>query len=1186
MITLLRTASRDISKFLEVQLPKLSPDWWTKNVVDRLSFQQQRFVNEKGIKHLSEFDFAALLRILDQNWFDLSSIVSLPREARSWVKELQSVRNKWAHLGSSDLPANDLFRDADTLERFLLTIGACETTLKDVELVKSEALNRIAEPVLIKAEAALNKIEALEEQKISDETRDRFNLGDLVTLKSAPEIIFPVIDIIRGGSETRYSVFQNSEKRIYYESQLQPVAKDDENIVVSADELKARMTSWQVLSKSTTSLYSMRSGRVQFVPYQYRPVMKLIKSDKPRILIADEVGVGKTIEAGLIIKELCARMDIKSVLIICPKALVAEKKWFTEMKRFDEYFVALDGPTLRHCLSECDLEGEWPESHSKAILPFSLFDSDMLLGADSKQGKRKNKGLTELEPAPQFDLVIVDEAHHIRNSDTFLHQGVRTFCDNAQAVVLMTATPVQLGSNDLFTLLNVIRPDLVIDQASFEQMAAPNKFINGAIHNCRALEPNWQLEAREQLLESAATDWGRLFLRESPEFQKTFDALGQETVEDSERIALIQQLEELYTFSPMINRTRRRDIGDFTIRKPETVFVNFTHEQQEVHDKLLDIVGRILGQVHGQQNVKFMMTTIRRQAASCLYGLAPMINDLLAGKVDQLEFMEATDSDNEVSSNFIELIREDIDELLSLVKALPQFDPKIEAFKKVLIEKGKLDNNKSLVFTTFRHTLTYLLEHVSALDLRIGLVHGGILDDERAELRHRFSLPKDDPEAIDVLLSSEVGCEGLDFQFCDMLVNYDLPWNPMRIEQRIGRIDRYGQKSNTVAIINLVTPDTVDGDIYERCLWRIGVFQRTIGGNEEILGTITQEIHEIAESFTLSESEKSNRLQQLSDNSIRQIREEEDLEAKQSELFGLELPQSNWREVLDAAESCWLSSYAIEGLVSRYLADKFASDGEHVLGSSLSKTLRLNQDQRNALLADFGKRRTSIPTEREWEKWLKGSQPTLSITFDQETAAENLKNIHISVLHPLVRQAAKHFNKEAPLFCAIETENSELGTGTFPFAIYRWSKHGVRNDEQLVAISEDARVESVILSALPTSNSSTENLPNQTIFDGLDVRHHTKWVQAQAEHIESNRQLVSHRIQSLSVSHKARTQVIEDQINRTTNEKIKIMRKGELARAQSDYERRMKELELAAESGDIRTIPIIFGTLHIKKAAA
>src|SRR5438034_11489003 len=117
-----------------------------------------------------------------------------------------------------------------------------------------------------------------------------------------------------------------------------------------------------------------------------------------------------------------------------------------------------------------------------AIVPFSLFDSDLMFGRTG--GKQNNRGLLSLTPPPKFDLVIVDEAHHIRNAQTFLHQGVRYFCDNAQAVLLLTATPVQLGSDDLFTLLSVLRPDLVIDHASFEQMAEPNRYINIAAQHC------------------------------------------------------------------------------------------------------------------------------------------------------------------------------------------------------------------------------------------------------------------------------------------------------------------------------------------------------------------------------------------------------------------------------------------------------------------------------------------------------------------------------------------------------------------------------------------------------------------------------------------------------------------------------------------------------------------------------
>ncbi|MEI6916515.1 MAG: SNF2-related protein, partial [Armatimonadota bacterium] len=519
------------------------------------------------------------------------------------------------------------------------------------------------------------------------------------------------------------------------------------------------------------------------MPYQYRPVLKLIRSDRPRLLIADEVGVGKTIEAGLILKELRARTDLSSVLIICPKALVAERKWLLEMKRFDEHFTAIDGKLLRHCLRETHLDGEWPEQYSKAILPFSLFNSDLVFGPTGKRA-RKEPALTHLDPPPKFDLVIVDEAHHLRNGETFLHQGVKVFCENAAAVLFLSATPVQLGSNDLYTLLNLLRPDLVIDPSSFALMSEPNGSINSAIKSCRTAIGTWQGDARDSLDQAIETQWGRLFIRESPAFQSIYDRLQGEPLDDTGRVGLIREIEELYTFSGLINRTRRRDIGEFTTRKPETLTVGFTPSQQALHDGVLDVVARILAFCHGQQNVKFMMTTIRRQAASCLYGLAPLLEGILTGKLDQLELMEVNDIDDETDLSIVDQIRVDINGLLSHASNLNAADPKIEAFIKALTEKGKLPNNKALVFSTFRHTLAYLARHVEHTGLRYGIIHGSVPDDERTDLRRRFSLAKDQPEALDVLLSSEVGCEGLDIQFCDFLSNYDLSWNPMRIEQR------------------------------------------------------------------------------------------------------------------------------------------------------------------------------------------------------------------------------------------------------------------------------------------------------------------------------------------------------------------------------------------------------------------
>ncbi len=1012
-----------------------------------------------------------------------------------------------------------------------------------------------------------------------------FKIGDLVALRSDPETAMPIIGITPGGAEARYHVFQDKHQATYYESQLQPLASGAKPPPLNANELRAFLTSLHLLAPSTANLYSLRSGRVQFVPYQYRPVLRLIRADRPRLLIADEVGVGKTIEAGLIVKELRARTDISSVLVICPKALVTERKWFVEMKRFDEHFEALDGRTLRHCLRETHLEGEWPDRYAKAIIPFSLFDSDLLFGRNGK-GLPTGEGLLALDPPLRFDLVIVDEAHHIRNADTYLHQAVRYFCDNAQAAVFLTATPVQLGSQDLFTLLNVLRPDLVIDRTSFEQMAAPNGFINAAVGHCRAAGYGWQAEARTCLEQAAQTEWGRRFLQETPTFRDACDRLAEDGIEDSSRIRLIRALEELHTFSPMINRTRRRDIGEFATRRPETLTVEFTPDQHRLHDDLLDLVGRILERTHGQQNVKFMMTTLRRQTASCLYGLAPSLRDMLAGKLDSLEAADESNGESAVDPDFLAEVRSDIEAFIERAEGLDPYDPKVQAFVKVLRDKDGMANNKALAFSTFRHTLDYIVRHVADAGLRYGLVHGGVPDDERAELRRRFALPKDHPEALDILLSSEVGGEGLDFQFCDLLINYDLPWNPMRIEQRIGRIDRYGQQSESVAIVNLVTPGTVDADIYQRCLLRIGVFNHAVGGSEEILGEITREIHNIAENFTLTPEQRADRLQQLGDNKVRQVQEETALEEKQAELFGLTVPNQSWREEIAEAESFWLSPEALQQCVSGYLSSIAETPSGFLLGDKTLKTLRLGQKIRARLREDFRRQpRSTDPVARQWEKWLRGAEPLLSVTFDQETAAAEPKAVYLNVLHPLVRQAAQHLQRSDAVQVNLTVPSESVPPAAYSFALYRWRKVGVRADDTPVAVASDPRLDGAVLSLLEKAAAAPAGTPTgAAAADWLDERHHDQWRTARANHMAENRDLVQHRERSLTVSHQARCTLLEDQIQNATNEKIRRMRVAELERANYDYERRIEELQRLENSADIHATLVVEGVLEVTRS--
>ncbi|QFP75445.1 DEAD/DEAH box helicase [Deinococcus sp. AJ005] len=1161
--------TRELAGWLGRQLPALGGNWWADAVISKLSFQQQRSVEDRGCKALEQLDLAALLRILDLNWFELKDAVPGERDVRTWVKELQSVRNRWAHRSAERMPASEVYRDVDTVGRVLAVLNADSPALELVERVRAEALLDLTPSALV------------EQPVPSQGPMSLFSAGELVALRARPDVRVPILRVVQGAHERRYEVFQDNAVVSYYESQLQAIgpARAAYNLL-SVAELRGHLTSLKLLSPSVASLLSLGTGRVDFVPYQYRPVLKMIRADRPRLLVADEVGVGKTIEAALVLKELQARMDIRSVLVICPKPLVAERKWFTELKRFDEQFVALDSPTLRNCLQETHLEGEWPQSHSRAILPFSLFDAEMVHGGTSRRGVAR-QGLLTLDPPPKFDLVIVDEAHHLRNPDTYLHQGVRFLCDHAQAVLLLTATPVQLGSDDLFTLLNVLRPDLIIDRPSFQQMAEPNRHINAAVLSLRTAAQDWQSDGLKALEEAAMTEWGRLFLRESPDFQSVYDRLGGDPLAHSDRVSLIADLEALYTFSSLINRTRRRDIGDFTTRKPETMEVPFTEQQATFHDTLLDVVSRILTGMHGDQNVDFMMSTIRRQAASSLYGLAPLLRDMLSGKMGQLDAM--TGGLDDVSEiHFVEAIRADVSTLLQQADMLDPHDPKVDAFLDILVQKSQQPNDKALVFSTFRHTLRYLQAHVEAAGIRLGMIHGDVPDEERREIRRRFALERHHDDAIDVLLSSEVGCEGLDFQFCDMIINYDLPWNPMRIEQRIGRIDRYGQASDTVTIVNLITPGTVDSEIYHRCLFRIGVFNQAVGGNEEILGEITREIRQIADSTKLTPEERNRRLQQLADNSIRQVQEEQALEAGQAELFGLSVPKQAWREELKAAQSFWLSAASLQNAVNSYLASRLEREKDTLTGDRAVKNLRLSQEARDLLLDDFLKLpRTQDPVSRTWEKWLKGNAPNLQVTFEQEAAKDQPGVMHLTATHPLIRQAARHLELREPRDVSLQAVGHDLPAGTYPFAVYRWVKYGVRGDEDLVAVAMDGRVESAVMDVLQHGEMGTAPPMDEAGKEHLEARHHELWAEAQAAHCAHNRQLVDFRLQSLTVSHRARMQSIQDQLHRATNNKIRLMKESELGRADADFQRRSAELEQAARSGDVLAAPVLFGTIEI-----
>ncbi len=1008
----------------------------------------------------------------------------------------------------------------------------------------------------------------------------KFSMGQVVVLKSDKSIKGAVIGIIEAVPENRYQVFTTLGMQTYYESQIETEEMEFGVENVSAERFHAGITASLIRNPSLSSLYSLNSAKIDFIPHQFRPVLKFIKSDRPRLLIADGVGVGKTIEAGLILKELQARRNLDSVLIICPRPLVSERKWEMEMERFGEDFVALDGDSFRYCINELNIEGEWPERYKKAVIPYSLFDESKVFGNSS------HPGLMEVEP-PKFDLVIVDEAHHIRNTATYAYRAVDRFCETAEAVVLLTATPVQLQYDDLYVLLNLLRPDLIIDKKTFFEMAEPNGFINTAASAVRGFGPEWKSIAMDQMTNAISTSWGQKVFQNNPIFQRIVSILSKETVSPEERVQLISDIESMHTFSNIISRTRRRDIGQFTLRKPYTVKVDFTDYQRDLHDRILKVIHDMLSQIHCTDNTKFMMTTIRRQTASCLFGLAPMLNSILYRHADEImdddETFELSSFDSESDGT----IRERIEEILAMAENLPSEDPKFDEMLKVIQRKQLEPKNKIMIFSSFKHTLKYLDKKLTESELRVGMIHGGVPDEERRALRKRFDpleTPSDSKDAIDILLFSEVGCEGLDYQFCDCMINYDLPWNPMKVEQRIGRIDRNGQTSESVAIYNMVTPDTVDADIYERCLLRIGVFHDSVGDCEEILGEITNEINKLVNNFDLSDEDRRKKLQQMTDNKIRFIKEQEELEEKQKGLFGIQVPESSFDTELKNATNYWLSSDMIQNMVLCYLNSRLGAEKEYLLGTKELKKLRLSQEGRLVLLDDFkNKKYPRNEINKTWRKWLESGEQLLDITFESSCWRENPNVVFLTITHPLVQMAAEYLQSKGRIATTLEVNRTNIEPGNYPFAIYQWKMSGEREDLQLKPLSADDELNKVILDLLKTSHGVSETEYRvENSWDIVDKKHHEVWTQALEEHRYMTDEIINYKEASLKTSHAARMATLEEQLHKNSTSNYIRMTQGKIRIAQDDYDLHMALLEDARTKSDILFDLLAYGTLIVQ----
>ena len=1035
-----------------------------------------------------------------------------------------------------------------------------------------------------------------------------FSIGQLVCVKVDTARQGPVIEVMPAvAGRNRYRVFHSpSEIREYYQEQLVLAAQPSrgafspmvlaQDRLLSAEEFCARLTALRLANPLTDNLYALHAARIQFIPFQFKPLLRLLRSDRPRLLVADEVGVGKTIEAGLMLKELQSRQRLENVIIVCPKALVT--KWRAEMRRFDEDFHPLKAETLRYCLREAHLDGAWPAKYARAIVHLELFrNPDYLFGTE---GRNPRPGLANLDPPAQFSLAIFDEAHHLRNTDTNSNQLARFICDNSEAAILLSATPVHLASRNLFTLVNLLRPDLFPDEAVFREMVEPNRHINQAIRHVRSRQPadSWIRDAAASLHSAATTSWGMRTLITDPRFSDCLGALASPTAPtDADRIRFLRDLEELHTLAHVMNRTRRRDIGRFTVREPHTVSVPFTPAQEEFYRALIEFRTQVLLLRYDPLVIRLIVDMLERQAASCLPALLPALDIFIeTGRFSAARLTDAWDDEDE-DFELPEPLRRKAESLRTQARQLPPDDPKLEALLAIARTTAEAPGpRKLLVFSFFIHTLRYLERHLRVGGFRVGLITGQTPDDldedrnvgtnepTRGQLRDCFRRPFSDPDALDILLSSEVGCEGLDYEFCDRLVNYDIPWNPMRLEQRIGRIDRFGQRSDKVFIFNFITPGTVEERIFFRCFERLGIFRDTVGDCEEVLGemAVTEQLLEIARNPQLTPEQAEAKARQIADNALRVLEEQRRLEQEGGALLGLD--QALTDEAASAqAEGRFIAPHELRAMIQFFLArpgygGALESDRED---QALFR-LRLNKEARAAL---SHKLRSWQPPDRSlttFRRWLEGAEPHLLVTFDQATAVEHRDLPFVTPVHPLARLATEELKRQQqPLAACLRVNSTDVPAGIYVFACDLWEIVAIRPEVRLVPLAwslasqqeapELAQRLLLLLNRTVTAAPPAADPPGiERALAGLDERIQRERDAALSALAVHNTRLVELKLASLDAYHRNRLARIQAELANAREERIRRMKTAELARADREHAVRRAEIEHRRQADIIR----------------
>ena len=794
-------------------------------------------------------------------------------------------------------------------------------------------------------------------------------------------------------------------------------------------------TSFKIKSSNNSTISSLKASKTLFKPYQFKPLLKFLNSDNRRVLIADEVGLGKTIEAGHIMLELKARGEFRNALVVCPMALKA--KWTTELnEKFGLDFINIDDKDqLIH-------ELRYHPGYVKAVLNYEkLYNKDVIDFIEERHIK--------------FSIIVCDESHRLRNSGTQLYKGAKKIVALGDGVVFMTATPIMLNRENLYNQLHLLDPNIYDNKEIFQNNANLNEPFVCALTQLNK-NVKWSV-IKKQLIDTEVTTYNKIgdmtipvnvkiddYFREYPIYREIVKDLSLK--EDKKLKAKIQyNLAEMSPMSTIFSRTRKTDVTqDWSQAERNTVSlgVNLTQEESAFYNIVLkdyinDKGGVITYDEYGRPKSGALgLVTLKRQLSSSIW---------------------ATVSDDKSLDNGIDVYEDYIDS---------KFDALLininDAFS-----KGK---RKIIVFAIFKKTIKYLNIRLKKAGYKPVMIYGDS-NINKYDVLHQFEFD----DSVEVLLSSEVGSEGLDMQFCNCLVNYDLPWNPMVVEQRIGRIDRFGQESPKVNIFNIVVKDTIVEDIFSRLLDRIGIFRRSIGDLEAILD---KELEQNGKRVTIKEALKSIENDYYSDKLTKEEAEKKRLAIEQA----IENERKTIEELEKGLTNTLTNDYYFQSQIKKIDENNAYVTSielyqfiiqllkDHLTTCSLEKTdqdgiylFRIPKSDPEALRHFLN---DNIPSNEDSKKLIAGyiseirDKLELKVTFDQDLAFKDKMLSFINIYHPIIQAGVVMYEKAADksrrtFFFEMDasTMPDTIHAGFYLLAIFKISVSRVIFDKKVVTDS-------------------------------------------------------------------------------------------------------------------------------------